>query len=271
MTESIHLDHVALASRHAWDNVVRYGHHMGARWMGGTNDYATEEYDFYFAQMEFASGTKLEFLEPLEVEGSEFIRRFLHRNGPGPHHLTFKVPDLDDAISTIESHGYSLVAINREDEGWQEAFLHPKQSHGIVIQLACQGQDREEWITPDALPPALQPLPSLDKVVHLVADLDAATSLFSGPLEMAVTGSGESSLGEFRHLTDGPWLLELVTPTPGSPAHHWMGNRAGRMLQLCIAVADPGAVPDVSSLGDGRYELRPEVNQGTRVILEASR
>jgi len=84
------LDHLALASHQAWDNLIRYCYHLGARWTGGASE--DEMTAFYFAQVEFAGGTKLEFLQPNPDPGSDFIRRFLHRNGPGPHHFTFKVP-----------------------------------------------------------------------------------------------------------------------------------------------------------------------------------
>lgn len=261
------LDHLALASRHAWDNVVRYAYHLGARWMGGSNEYETEDEPFYFAQVEMQGGTKLEFLEPLPVEGSEFINRFLHRNGPGPHHFTFKVPDLDDAIGAVNGAGYDVVGVDRSNDNWQEAFLHPKQSHGIVIQLACMGAEGSDWLVPPPMPPSTQGLPVLDKVVHLVADLDAATKLFDGPLGMQVSERSEGRLGEFVQLTDGPWVVELLAPARGSGPAHWLGTRGGRILQVCMQVDDPGSVPDATRLGGDIYQLHPEVNQGTRVLL----
>ena len=273
MVEHITLDHVALASHHVWDQIHRYGFQLGARWMGGPDDYTLgEEHDFYFAQMEFDGGTKLEFLEPLAGQESDFIRRFLDRNGPGPHHMTFKVPDLDHAIAAVEADGYQVVGVSKENEGWQEAFLHPKSSHGIVIQLACQGgDDGDGWETPGALPPSLRrKRPVMEKVVHLVADLEAATKLLSGPLAMTLASTGTNELGDFAHLTDGPWLLELVAPMADSDAAHWMGTRTGRLLHLQMRVADPGNVPGSTPVGDGTYELRPGDNQGTRLLLVPS-
>jgi methylmalonyl-CoA epimerase len=269
MVDSIKLDHVALASRHVWEQIYRYGFQLGARWMGGPDDYDLgDENSFYFAQMELEGGTKLEFLEPLAGEESDFVRRFLDRNGPGAHHMTFKVPDLDQSIYAAMAQGYDVVGINRGNEGWQEAFLHPKSSHGIVIQLACQSSDDDGWDTPGALPPPLrrQP-PRLDKIVHLVADLDAATKMFGGPLSMTVGDSGENEIGPFSQLTNGPWLIELVSPVGGAAAQ-WLGTRSGRLLQLEMAIEDPGNIADATAREDGTYELRPEHNQGTRVILK---
>ena len=37
---------------------------------------------------------------PWDVEVNDFLARFLAASGPGPHHLTFKVPDLDATPSS---------------------------------------------------------------------------------------------------------------------------------------------------------------------------
>lgn len=270
MPDAIHFDHVALASNHAWDQIIRYGYHMGAKWLSGPDDYAGGIEDgFYFAQVELEAGTKLEFIEPLAGAGSDFIRRFLDRNGPGPHHFTFKVPDLGESIDAATSAGYDVVGVSMDDPSWQEAFLHPKLSHGMVIQFACGEEDYDgpDWTPPPALPPARRrSLPRLDKAVHLVADLDKAVELFNGPLAMKDSAGGTSELGEYVQLVDGPWTIELVQPAPG-PAAHWMGTRSGRLLQLCFSLDDPGTVPDARPVGDGTYTIPPEHNLGTRLLL----
>ncbi len=261
------LDHLALASQRAWDNVVRYCYHLGARWLGGPPD--GEPTPFYFSQVRMAGGTKLEFLQPLPDDGSNFLRRFLYRNGPGPHHLTFKVPDIRAAMAEANASGYDIVNEQLESPIWKEAFLHPKQSHGIVIQLAQPGGDAD-WEDPLPLPPSLQAdLPTLTGIKHLVADLDAATKLFSGPLGMTVAEQGTDSDGDYTVVTQGPWNLRLIKPAP-DPTRQWLGDRPGRLLQLTMEVDDVTIVPDVRSIVDGdeeAWELRPDVNQGARVVL----
>ena len=188
------MDHVALASRHAWDQVIRYCYQLGGQWLGGP---PMAELDaFYFCQVELDGGTKLEFLEPLDLPGSDFVRRFLDRNGPGPHHFTFKVPDFDAALEAVAGAGYGVVGVDRSDPDWNEAFLHPKESHGIVIQLAWDGNPDYEWPAPAELPPARRSRPpDLRAVHHLVADLDAAVALFTGPLAMAELERAEGPEG----------------------------------------------------------------------------
>jgi methylmalonyl-CoA/ethylmalonyl-CoA epimerase len=267
----ITMDHLAVASHRAWDNLIRYGYDLGGKWLGGPdNDPNTErELLFYFCQVEFDGGTKIEILEALPNETSDFIRRFLDRNGPGPHHYTFKVPDFEAATKAVADAGYDLVGINTDDPSWNEAFLHPKQSHGIVIQLACQGEGNDGWIDATQLPPSGRSLPTLTRLVHLVADLDAAVALFSGVLNMTIANKGTDNDGRFVSLSSGPWTLRLVEPTD-DVLRHWLGSRAGRLHHAAFAMDEAGNVPDARPLGDGRYEVPPEDNLGLRLILETN-
>ncbi|MEL6983281.1 MAG: VOC family protein [Actinomycetota bacterium] len=260
------LDHLALASRRAWDQLERYGRQFGGRWLGGPTDH--EDPAFYFCQLGFANGTKLEFIEPNPSPGSDFTRRFLHRNGPGPHHLTFKVSDIEASISAASDEGYQVVGERLDDPGWKEAFLHPKQSHGIVIQLAQQGEDAG-WEEPAPLPPSEQGEgTTIDRVTHLVADLDRAASLFTDVLGMEqVDEPTEARMGKEIELRSGPWRLRLACPTADGP-RHWLGDRSGRLLQVETTVSDP-AVIDGLLPHDGFWELPPERNLGTRVLITA--
>lgn len=266
-SDQIHLDHVALASAHAWEQVIRYAFHLGGRWLGGPT--IDDSSGFYFCQVELEGGAKLEFLEPIAGDGSEFLRRFLNRNGPGPHHLTFKVPDFEAAVAAVADAGYDVVAVDRSDPDWQEAFLHPKQSHGIVIQLAYQGRSESDWPPPAELPPSLRPAPPvLDAVEHLVADLDAAVGLFTGPLAMLEKERGTSADGPYAVLTSGPWRLVLVQPERPD-WQDWLGPRSGRLLRLSFELDEPASVPGATPLPDDDYEVAPERNLGTRLRLRA--
>lgn len=48
---------------------------------------------------------------------------------------------------------------------------------------------------------------------------------------------------------------------------HWLGTRPGRLLHLELGLDEPGTVPGAVPLGGGRYEVPPEHNLGTRLIL----
>jgi methylmalonyl-CoA/ethylmalonyl-CoA epimerase len=77
----------------------------------------------------------VELLEPSSDDSP--IARFLARRGPGIHHLCYRVPDLDRALAACRSAGYRLVdEVPRLGAGGHRiAFLHPKSTAGILIEL----------------------------------------------------------------------------------------------------------------------------------------
>jgi len=92
---------------------------------------------FAWGTYRFAGGGSIEVLEPRGDTG--FVQRFLSDRGPGIHHVTFKVPSLDQVCARAEAAGYGIVGRDDSDPEWREAFLHPKQALGIVVQFAQPG------------------------------------------------------------------------------------------------------------------------------------
>ena len=261
------LDHVAVAMEQQSDAWPRYARDLPARWVGGG---ATT--GFSSAQVEYANGMRVEVLEPYAVDVNDFLRRFLDRNGPGPHHLTFKVKDIVKALDLAEAAGYSPVGVNLETPWWREAFLHPKDAPGIVVQLA-QSQDGGDWAgdrpAPDWYPaPRVSSLATLLHVAHAVADLDGALGLFRDLLGAKVTGEMEADdLRAVDLAWPGPGRVRLLT---GSPLADWLGGRAGRLHHLAFAVDEPAGVPTAAAVTDDVHEVRPSDNFGVRLLLAES-
>ncbi len=69
---------------------------------------------------------------------NSFIERFLSKNGPAAHHVTFEVRDWEQAMAACRH--YDIPTFDY-DEGitdqahWCHAFIHPKQTGGILVQL----------------------------------------------------------------------------------------------------------------------------------------
>jgi methylmalonyl-CoA/ethylmalonyl-CoA epimerase len=91
--------------------------------------------EFRGAQVRAEGGGLIELIEP-EGGPEGFLARFLEKRGPGIHHVTFKVSKIEVAREALESHGYRIVGFSDAVAGWKEMFLHPKQAHGIVVQIA---------------------------------------------------------------------------------------------------------------------------------------
>lgn len=65
------------------------------------------------------------------------ITKFLARHGPGIHHICYRVPNLDAALAACRAAGYQLVdETPRPGVGGRRiAFLHPKATSGILLEL----------------------------------------------------------------------------------------------------------------------------------------
>jgi len=140
------LDHVALAAE---DTAPAMRFLTGA--LGGTVLSGGQAFGFRPVQVlvgDLAGGMKVELLEPWEPERNDFLARFVARSGAGPHHLTFKVADLDVALAGARQAGFSPIGIERSDPRWQETFLHPREAFGTVVQMAQTNEatDRAAWL-----------------------------------------------------------------------------------------------------------------------------
>src|SRR6202140_1023796 len=108
------LDHVAVAVERWSDVWPRYAVELGGEWnSGGLN------VGFGPAQLRYANGGRVEILQPWQPEYNPFLRRFLDRHGPGPPHLTFKVPDLALAIDLARDAGFTSVGVDLGNADWK--------------------------------------------------------------------------------------------------------------------------------------------------------
>lgn len=128
-------DHAAHAAHRIRDLLPIYADLLGGGFIqGGDNP----RVGYRAIQLGFSDGTKIELLEPLR--DSRFLTRFLARGG-GLHHITFKVRDIRRGIERMREIGYTPVGVYLDDPNWLEAFLHPRDAHGALIQLAQQPPD----------------------------------------------------------------------------------------------------------------------------------
>jgi methylmalonyl-CoA/ethylmalonyl-CoA epimerase len=145
-------DHIAVAAPRITDAV-----RMLTGVLGGIPDYGGLSGPYTFGQWRFDPGC-IEVLEPAGHDG--FLHRFLAQRGPGIHHVTFRVPSLREACNRAEAAGYEVVGVDDSDPRWAEAFLHPKQALGIVVQFAQTsgepGDESQRW-SPPPLPPSPPP------------------------------------------------------------------------------------------------------------------
>jgi methylmalonyl-CoA/ethylmalonyl-CoA epimerase len=251
------LDHVALATRDVRDALdVLVGE------LGGIVLFGGQSAGFRPMTMRLGNadeGMNLELLEPWAVDENDFLERFVAKHGAGPHHLTFKVDDLMVTLERVRIAGYQPVNVDLSDPGWKEAFLHPREAHGTVVQLAEADGDwgtRAEQIArvreqgphgqprwwPDSRVPGDR-RGFLRRVVIGTPSLTAALGFFAGLLQGTEADGGEG------------WF-ELA----------WPGGARVKLEHR------PGHPPGIDRLeadvtGDG--PLGERVVAGTRLVLES--
>jgi methylmalonyl-CoA/ethylmalonyl-CoA epimerase len=163
----------------------------------------------------FRDGGALEVIVPTGPADG-FLHRFLQARGPGIHHVTLYVPHLREACDRAESRGYRVVGYDDSKPGWQEAFLHPKEANGIVVQLASSSPEHEAegygWDAPPQQAGAPEPV-TLVGLRAAAPSAAAARKLW-----------GETLLGDCRE-------------RPGTLLFHWPGS------SMRIAVSIDPALP----------------------------
>jgi methylmalonyl-CoA/ethylmalonyl-CoA epimerase len=200
------LDHVAIATRALTDGWQLFGRLLGGRWA-----YGGDSPGFWWGQLKFAAGAKVELLTPTGGPDAAFLERFLTGRDAGPHHFNFIVPDIVESLERVRAVGIDPVQVNLDDPNWKEAFLHPKTAHGIVVQLAQQASE------PVAIPPADLPSPGpaarFVTIEHHVDDLDGATRLFGEALDgQHVSDENTTSDSVLLQWTNGA-RLRLLGPS----------------------------------------------------------
>jgi len=208
---AIRFDHIALAVPRLVDaQAVLVGQ------LGGVSSFGAVTEAFRFWHWRFEGGGRLEVLEPAGADG--FLHRFLAQRGPGIHHVTFTVPDLREACDHARAHEYSIVGYDDSDPEWKEAFLHPREALGIVVQLAQPGP-----------PPPNGPKPSRWRPPPDPADPPPPVTMLGLRLR---AGSRERAHTQWGLILDG----DGEDAPDGTLVYRWPGS----FLRITVEIA-PGA------------------------------
>ena len=79
--------------------------------------------------------TKIELLESTDPEGP--IGKFIQKKGEGIHHIAFSVEKIEEQLENMTKMGITLIdnKPRKGAEGLDIAFLHPKSTSGVLIEL----------------------------------------------------------------------------------------------------------------------------------------
>jgi len=80
---------------------------------------------------------KIELLQATNDESP--IAKFIEKKGEGIHHMAFAVDDIEAEITRLTKDGFTMIhkKPKRGADNKLIAFLHPKSTNGVLIEL-CQ-------------------------------------------------------------------------------------------------------------------------------------
>jgi len=127
------IEHVAIAVKNLEVPSNFFGQILG---INNTSREIVEDQGVITNIFDTGSG-KIELLE--SVSQNSPITRFLGKRGDGVHHIAFRVDNLELALKELSDIGIKLIDHTPRigAEGMLIAFLHPKSTSGILIEL-CQ-------------------------------------------------------------------------------------------------------------------------------------
>ena len=82
----------------------------------------------------------LQLIAPTSARST--VARFLERRGEGLHHIAIEVSDITAALARLRAKGVEVI----DDEprpggrGHLVAFVHPRTSHGLLIELVQRAE-----------------------------------------------------------------------------------------------------------------------------------
>jgi len=78
--------------------------------------------------------SEVELVQPTSTDSG--LAAYLEKRGEGMHHLCFEVDDIDAKLAELKEKGVRLINETAEVlPGRKMAFLHPKASNGVLIEL----------------------------------------------------------------------------------------------------------------------------------------
>jgi methylmalonyl-CoA/ethylmalonyl-CoA epimerase len=91
--------------------------------------------------------SEVELLESTSPDGP--VARFIEKRGEGIQHLAIQVDNLDAALEELKDKGIRLIDEKPREgvSGSRIAFLHPKSTFGILIELSERPQQEDgRWL-----------------------------------------------------------------------------------------------------------------------------
>lgn len=231
------VDHISMAAPEWRKQADLLQHLLGFKFLHAFEAGPVTDFDGCVSQV---CGTGIEFEIISPAGPSSFVQKFLDERGPGLHHITVEVHDLQAAIAELERLGIKPFGGISDDGIWLMTYIHPKDSGGILWQL----------FVPKRQPPEVDrsagggvvDLQRMDHVSMAVPDLDRQVQWQRTVFGMEPRGRWtDDYLGYEGCVMSIPGSLlqfEMMQPTrPDSFVQKFIDERRPGMHHICCEVA----------------------------------
>lgn len=131
--ENCILDHVAIAVKDLDESIKVYTD-LGLTFSADREVVEEQKVKTAFAHID--TNAHIELLEPTSDDSA--IQKFIDKNGPGIHHLCFKVKDIAKKQEELLSKGFRFIypAPKIGAGNCLVNFIHPKSTGGVLIEIS---------------------------------------------------------------------------------------------------------------------------------------
>ena len=125
------IDHIGVAVNNLEEAMNTYGEILGFELQG------TEALEDRGLEVCFVNTGKerIELIAPTRDDSE--VSAFLNKRGQGIHHICIAVGNIDTALEEMRERGARVVGngVQSGAHNTRVAFLHPKSTHGVLIEL----------------------------------------------------------------------------------------------------------------------------------------
>jgi methylmalonyl-CoA epimerase len=127
----VKLDHIGIAVADLAQALAFYRDALGLE-VETPEDVASQRVRAHFIPV---GESAIELLEATSADSP--IARYVEKRGPGLHHITLRVANLEAALAQLKGKGVRLIDDTPREgaHGSLVAFIHPSSAHGVLVEL----------------------------------------------------------------------------------------------------------------------------------------
>lgn len=127
----IKMNHLAIVVEDVQQSLAFWRDGLGLPVGSDIEDVPAEEVKVAFLNL---GESHIELVQPTTEDSG--IAKYLAKRGQGMHHICLEVDNIEAKLDELSDKGYELInETPRERDGRRYAFVHPKSTGGVLLEL----------------------------------------------------------------------------------------------------------------------------------------